>query len=473
MTISRTCADLSDQAPDEQVLERLAHWSSSLCLADVPAQVRTIARNCLIDTLGVALAGMASDVARQAAAVQEMIAAPGHSTLLGRNGGLSAPAAAYINAVAGHALDFDDNSYAGFVHGSVIVLPAALAVAQMRNLDGAALLTAFVAGVECEYALAKALTRQIYDRGWWTTGVLGSVGACAAACHALGLDASRTASALGIALAASGGLKGAFGSDAKALSAGRTSAAGVTSALLASHGSQGPRDLVEHPNGLAQMFNGGLLMPLPELGQVWGLLDPGVDLKRVPLCLSSHAAIDALREIQKLDGVAVQDIAQIVCDVPPVVIQNLVHHQPQNRQQAQFSMPFALACTAVLGDVGLADLDAQTLDREDIRTLMGRVRMCSSERWDARLLEQAPEGAWVRVLRHDGSVFENFCGNALGTAARPMNPSQVRDKFLRCSRGALTPDQARKLLFDLDNLERVPCVRDLLPTAFDVGQADS
>lgn len=467
------CPDHLETTRQMWVLERLASWSSNLSLDDIPAQVRTVAKACLTDTVGVALAGMASDVARQAAAVQEMTTAPGHSTLLGRNGGVSAPAAAFINAVAGHALDFDDNSYAGFVHGSVIVLPAALAVAQMRDLDGARLLTAFVAGVECEYALGKALTNQIYERGWWTTGVLGNVGACAAACHALGLDASRTASALGIALAAAGGLKAAFGSDGKALNAGRTSAAGVTSALLAGEGSRGPLDLVEHPNGMAQMFNDGLLTALPTLGKEWGLLDPGVDLKRVPLCLSSHAAIDALREIQTAEGLAAQDIAEIVCDVPPVVIQNLVHDRPQSRQQAQFSMPFSLACAAVLGDVGLADLDRTTLAREDLRNLMERVRMHSSERWDARLLGQAPEGAWVSVRRHDGSVVERFCGNALGTAANPMNSEQLQDKFLKCSQGVLTPDQARKLLSDLGDLERVPFVRELLPTAFDVKQADS
>lgn len=464
--MASTYPDHADATHDSWVLERLALWSSSLELADIPAPVRTIAKACLTDTVGVAVAGMASDVACQAAAVQETTAAAGHSTLLGRKGGVSAPAAAFINAVAGHALDFDDNSYAGFVHGSVIVLPAALAVAQMRDLDGAQLLTAFVAGVECEYALAKALTRQVYDRGWWTTGVLGNIGACAAACRALGLDASRTASALGIALAATGGLKGAFGSDAKALSAGRTSAAGVTSALLAEQGSRGPLDLIEHSQGLAQMFNAGLLTSLPALGKDWALLDPGVDLKRVPLCLSSHAAIDAMRQIQMVDGVNAQDIAEIVCDVPPVVIQNLVHDRPQNRQQAQFSMPFSLACTAVLGDVGLTDLDRSTLERENLRNLMERVRMHSSERWDARLLEQAPEGAWVSVRCHDGRVVERFCGSALGTAANPMNPEQLQAKFLQCTQGALRPDQARKLLLDLGDLERVPSVRELLPTAF-------
>lgn len=458
---------------DSWVLERLALWSSSLKLVDIPAPVRIIAKACVTDTVGVALAGMASNVARQAAAVQEMSTAAGHSTLLGRSGGLCAPAAAFVNAVAGHALDFDDNSYAGFVHGSVIVMPAALAVAQMRDLDGGQLLTAFVAGVECEYALAKALTRQVYDRGWWTTGVLGNVGACAAACHALGLDAPRTASALGIALAATGGLKGAFGSDAKALSAGRTSAAGVTSALLAEQGSRGPLDLIEHPKGLAQMFNGGLLTSLPELGKDWGLLDPGIDLKRVPLCLSSHAAIDAMCEIQMVEGISAQDIAEIVCDVPPVVIQNLVHDRPRNQQQAQFSMPFSLACTAVFGDVGLANLDGSTLEREDLRNLMERVSMHSSERWDAHLLEQAPEGAWVSVRCHDGRMTERFCGSALGTAANPMNSEQLQAKFLQCSQGALTPDQARKLLLDLGNLESVPSARNLLPAAFDVGLADS
>ncbi|NWC92589.1 MULTISPECIES: MmgE/PrpD family protein [unclassified Pseudomonas] len=461
---------MSDLTP---TLVALSRWSSTVRLAQVPPAVRHAAKRCLIDTLGVTLAGSHSDVATQARTISLAVSAAGHSGLPGHVQRLSAPAAAFVNATAGHALDFDDNCYPGVVHGSVVILPAALAVAQMRDLDGAALLTAFVVGAECEYALAKALTGQLYERRWWTTGLLGVVGACAAACHALGLDAERTASALGIALCTTAAMKAGFGTDAKALMAGRTSEAGVMAALLAEQGSRGPVDLVEHANGLAAMFNAGVLKALPLPGVHWSLLDPGVDIKRLPLCLSSHAAVDALKDMLESGAVAVTEIADILCDVPPIVIQNLTHALPTQRQQAQFSMPFAMAGTCLLGDITLAALTPQTINRPDMQRLMQRVRMHSSERWNTALMEQAPEGAWVKVVRTDGSCVERFCARPLGSAANPLSQAQLRDKFMACATLAMPAAQAQALLEHLEQLERIPRVRHLLPDSHALEQSDS
>lgn len=438
------------------IVPALAAWCSNLRLADVPAPVRAIAKHCLIDTLGVALAGSRTQVARYAAQVQELSAAAGHSTLLGRPGGLTPGAAAFANAVAGHALDFDDNSYAGFVHASVIIAPAALAMAQMLDMDGRGLLSAFIAGAECEYALAKVLTREIYDRGWWTSSVLGAIGACAAACHALALDTEQTAAAFGIALAGAGGMKAAFGTDAKALMAGHTAAYGVNCALLASRGCSGPLDVVEHPRGLAALFAGGALQPLPSGGWQWGLLDPGVDFKRIPLCLSSHAAVEVVRGLSP-DAASV---AQIICDVPPIVMQNLPHQQPSTAQQAQFSMPFAIASACLWGDIGLAHLNY--LHNPPLRVLMARVRMTSSARWTEALLAQAPEGAWVSVQLQDGSTREGFCAAALGSAARPLSRAQRLDKFTQCASATLPLEDAQALFDTLEHLEQVRCLRTLM-----------
>jgi 2-methylcitrate dehydratase PrpD len=439
----------------------LARWSASVRLEDIPDAVRAVAGRCVIDTLGVALAGSVSAVARQARAVIAVTAAPGQSTVLGSTLPLCAPAAAFANATAGHALDFDDNCNAGFVHGSVVVLPAALAVAQMFNLSGARLLTAFVVGAECEYALAQTLTRDIYDRGWWTTGILGSLGACAAACHAMGLDAQKTACALGLVLAGGGGVKAAFGTDAKTLMAGRASESGVIAALLARAGSTGPLDVVEHPRGIAAMFCAREVTAPQRLGQDWNLLSPGVDIKQIPVCLSSHAAVDAFQEILSRSALKTDDIAEIVCDVPNLVIHNLIHDLPATPQQAQFSMPFTLACIGITGVLTLDSLSDATLENVAIARLMSRVRMHTSARWTASLLDRAPEGAWVRVITFDGRVFEHFCGRHKGSSDAPLSCSQLHEKFIQCASRALPHHEVQSLLHNLEHLTNVPDTRAL------------
>ncbi|EKG35780.1 MmgE/PrpD family protein [Pseudomonas syringae pv. avellanae str. ISPaVe037] len=438
-------------------------------LADIPQAVQAVAVRCLIDTLGVALAGSGNDVATKARSLVNLTAAAGDCTVLGNSKRLSAPAAAFANATAGHALDFDDNCYAGFVHGSVVIMPAALAVAQMRDLSGSALLTAFVVGAECEYALARMLTRHIYDRGWWTTGVLGSVGACAAACHALGLSAAQTAHALGIALAGTGGMKASFGSDAKVLMAGRASESGVIAALLAEAGSSGPVDIVEHPLGLASMFNSDVLETgiLNGLGHDWSLLSPGVDIKRIPVCLSSHAAVDALRELLEEQEIRPVAIERIICDVPPIVVQNLIYDMPVTRQQAQFSLQFALAVTWLEGDVDLDNVNDDMATRKDMLACMQRISLHSSKRWsDTAMLDSAPEGAWVELVFKDGSTREKFCARPVGAASNPLSLSALRAKFLKCSTQVLSLSEAQMLLSKLEQVQHLANVRTLLPESY-------
>lgn len=452
---------MSLSQPDS-IITTLAQWSATLRYRAIAPEALAVAQRCVIDTLGVALAGSGSPVAQRARAVAMMTAGPGHSSLIGASAACCAPAAAFVNATAGHALDFDDNCNAGFVHGSVVIAPAALAVAQMGDLPGERLLAAFVAGAECEYALAQALTRRVYDQGWWTTALFGAVGACAAACHGLGLDAAQTAAAMAIALAGGSGLKAGFGTDAKPLMAGRASEAGVVAALLAQQGCSGPIDIVEQPRGLAAMFCGQPAAPVTGLGQGWRLLAPGVDIKRIPVCMSSHAAVDALVDLMAAHGLSAASIAEVVCDVPAIVMQNLAHEVPESPQHAQFSMNFALACTAVTGELTLASLAQATLDDPRIQQLMRRVRMHSSERWNAALNDTAPEGAWVKVLTVDGRTFERFCARHQGSASQPMPHSALRGKFLGCAGMALPAIEANALLHRLEHLPHLPSTRALL-----------
>ena len=450
-------------------IERLADWICDLQHSDIPAAVRAIATNCLLDTIGVAFAGAATAVARTARAIAMDAGSRGDAAVVGIPQLFSAPAAAFVNGASAHALDFDDNCYAGFVHGSAVIAPAAIAVAQKRNASGSDLLTAFIVGSECEYAVGAATNSILYDQGWWTTGVLGPIGACAAAAWLLKLDRKQTASALGLAVAGTGGLKACFGTDAKALMAGRAAEAGVVAALLAAQGAGGPHDAFEHWNGFTGLFNHGefnvAMIAQLGSGSPWFMESPGVDLKRIPLCLSSHAAVDAAMAIVNRHGILVDEIEEIVCDVPQIVFANLIYNKPATRQEAQFSIPFAVAVSLLYGTVELAHLDGAVLQEPRVIELMKRVKMTVGPRWSlAGACEAAPEGANVLIKAAGRDWVEGFQAYARGAAQCPMRQEEIDGKFMKCieagndSNGAL-------LLSRLKSLDMLPSVRDLLATA--------
>ncbi|MEH0833432.1 MmgE/PrpD family protein [Pectobacterium cacticida] len=443
----------------------LADWTATLTLDVVPAAVRQVAVRSLIDTLGVMLAGVSQPPAVQARALVRMTGGSGRANVVGSAWRKAAPAATFANAVAAHAWDFDDNCYAGFVHGSAVIVPAALAVAQQSGATGEQLLTALVAGAECQYRLGMALGQTLYDHGWWTTSVLGTVGACAAAARLLGLDSTATANALALAIGGTGGMKSVFGCDAKPLLAGKAAEAGVLAALLAQHGARGPLDTLEHRYGLATLYNEGKLSPawLSAPQDDWCLLSPGIDIKRIPVCLSSHAAVDAVMAIVIEQCLSPEDIAHISCDVPPLVIANLIYSRPQNSQQAQFSMPFAIAASLCFGELTLAHLERATLSDSRVMAIMSTVSVCSGSRWhDADLLRRAPEGAWVEVTTRDGSTYRDFRMKAHGSALSPLSDDELGRKFLQCAGRVLDVRSVCKVLDRLWKVSALPTLDAIL-----------
>ena len=241
--------------------------------------------------------------------------------------------------------------------------------------------------------------------------MLGPIGASIAAARLLGLDADKTRAALGLAMVGAGGMKACFGTDAKALMSGRASEAGVLCAELAARGASGPAQAIEDRNGFINLFNAGEFdySCLAVVGRQWYLQDPGTDIKRIPACLSSHAAVDALSTLVAERHLCIPDIEAIVCDVPPIVCTNLKYEKPHSPREAQFSMQFALAASLSFQTLSLAHLNDEILLDDGLRALMARITMISGPMWnDPGMRQSAPEGARIRLQMRDGSHFEAY-----------------------------------------------------------------
>ncbi|MDX1431814.1 MAG: MmgE/PrpD family protein [Gammaproteobacteria bacterium] len=447
------------------IATHLAAWAGAVRLADVPAEAVEIACRCLLDVTGVALAGCRTESARRIASLAADTYAPGPCDVLGAAGRLTAAGAALANGAAAHALDFDDNCYAGVVHGSATTFPAVLAAAQSADASGESLLCGFIAGAEVQFALGAALTPAFYERGWWNTAVLGAIGAAAGGGRVMGLDGDRLTAAIALAAAGSGGIRAVRGSEGKHYLCGRAAEAGVSAAELARRGASAPADVFEDRNGFLATMNGALFEAgaIESIGERFGLLDPGVDIKRFPTCYASHAAADAVADIVAAHGLGEADIASVICEVPALVASNLTFERPRTANEAQFSMPFAIAGMIVFGDVGLDHLQAPALLDRRLRSMMERVEMQVTDRFDADVsrLRAGPECASVRVMTTSGEQIERFCPWALGSARRPLPREALESKFLACATRAVDMATAARWLGRIGAIENVERVREL------------
>src|SRR5438270_7437848 len=174
----------------------LAARASAMTYDALPDEVRALARQCVLDYYGVALAG--ADDPLVAILLDELAEAGGaaQASVIGHTALLPDLSAALVNGAVGHALDYDDVNLAMPGHPSVAILPGLLALAEQRRSCGREVVTAFVAGYETACRVGSALRPGHYDRGFHATGTVGCLGAATACARLLRLDAAATAQAL-------------------------------------------------------------------------------------------------------------------------------------------------------------------------------------------------------------------------------------------------------------------------------------
>lgn len=442
---------------------RLADWVVGLQTDTLPPEVAAVVQSCLVDTVGVALAGTTTDVYKRCRRVAPV---KGSHTLIGEPGGCdSAGAAAFLNAVAAHALDFDDTSYAGIVHGTAVVLPAVLAAAELGGGDGQTVREALVAGLEVEYALGLAVGDRLYNAGHWCTSTLGVIGAAAGAAKALNLSRSQTADALRLAANCPVGLRVSHGSFSKPYLCGLASRLGLESAVAAEVGINGNPGTFGARNGFAAVLNDGFFeeRPIEELGRRFNLVDPGVAFKLFPLCSATLAAIDAALYLRDTHRLKVEEVQAIDCFATPLVVSCLPYVDPNTQSQAQFSMAFALACTLLHGAVEFEHFSAEHLRSENLMRLMSRVRLTAEPslvgREDQLLY---PEAARVLIQLSDGSRLERTVLAAKGMPSNPASTEELASKFRRCATRAVPEDQAQALLERLTEPRKSESVAQML-----------
>jgi 2-methylcitrate dehydratase PrpD len=369
--------------------------------------------------------------------------------------------------VAAHVLDFDDTCYAGVVHPSAVIFPAAFAAAEAAEASGIQLLEAFIAGREVEMTLGRMAGYALYEKGWLNTTLLGAIGAAAAAAKAFALDADATCSAITLATTEAHGIRAVLGTQAKPLVVGRAAETGVHAAELARLGVRCSSDVFTSEYGFFSLFNAGQYDPraLTELGRRWALIDPGVAFKLYPVCSAAQAAVEATAEILRAEGLTANDVARVLCEVTPLVHVSLRYNRPTTVQEAQFSMPFAIGCILAYGALDVRLLSRETLSDQSLRSQMDKVEMQESKDFttDAAFLERCPEGARVTVETHDGRQISRVQGAATGMPQNPMSEAQLAEKFLHGACRVLPPDAARALLSRIHHLERLKSAAALFP----------
>ncbi|MCX6551612.1 MAG: MmgE/PrpD family protein [Acidobacteria bacterium] len=444
-------------APGTQTpLQTLAAFSAGVTYDALPKPVVESFTHRVLDTLGICIAATALDTSGMATRVATAWAGPGEATVIGSSGRLPAPAAAFVNGVLAHSLDYDDTHLPSVLHPSASIVPAALAVGESTGASSRDVIAAAAAAYEVciRTGMAgydRALGNSVFfERGWHATSICGTLACAVMAAKLYGLSADGIGHALGIATSMGSGIieGNRAGGSVKRMHCGWAAHAGIVAAQMAAAGFTGPVSALEGRFGFYQAFCGGAF-DLRELtvglGDTWCL--PDIFYKPYPANHFTHAGIDAA--IRLRSSVALADITGIELGVPTPTVRTIgepadLKARPQSGYHAQFSGPFTVAA-ALLGGGGLGlslddFTDAHARDPRYL-DLAAKVRVVGNADCDAVFPNQFP--AVLRITTRDGRVHEARVMANRGGPQNPLSVDELTIKFLSNATRVMAPDVAR------------------------------
>ncbi len=426
------------------VTARLARRLVALRGAPLSPRAVTVARQCLLDWLGVTLAARREPLV--AILADEL--APGDNagdcTLigLGRRAGLLD--AALINGAAGHALDFDD-VISPMGHPTAPVAPAVLALAEVLGASGKALVRAFITGLEAECRISALMGPSHYAKGWHTTATFGTFGAAAACAELLGLDETGLLHALGVAGTQAAGLKSVFGTMSKPLHAGKAAQNGLLAARLAARGFTSCPDILGAVQGFADTQSSTVDRAAAEAerDQPWVV---EALFKYHAACYLTHNAIEAANALRCAHGIDPAAVEAVLIEVGNVHLGVCNIAAPRTGLECKFSLRMTCAL-ALSGEDTFDDalFSDKTAGRADLAALCERTRVEPTAKGPATR---------VNVRLTDGRELVGEADVAVPERDLPAQQARLERKFRLLTGDVLQPQAAEDLVRLIADLDR-------------------
>lgn len=416
-------------------MKQINDFIHQLSFDDLPEHIVQQAQICLLDLLGVAVAGHETRLAKiMLDFVQSQY--PGDVPLLFSEKTSSASGAALFGAMLIDSIDAHDGQVLTKGHVGVAILPGLLALLKEKPVDGKELLTALVVGYEIATRAGIALHATADD--YHTSGAWNSIGVAAVAARLHYLNETKTKEALGTAEF--------YGPRSQMMrcidhptmvkdGSGWGALAGISAALMAKAGFTGAPAITLASDDVTDIW--------ADLGDRWYIMEQY--FKAYPVCRWAQPAVEAVRQIRQQHELKAEDIAEI--HIHSFHEATRLHvKQPDTTEQAQYSLLFSVA-TAIMDDVITAGSVAENdhgLFNPTRKALSNKVITHEEDSYNA--VFPAERWAHARILLNDGTELTSEPCIARGNPENPLSKDEIVDKFHSLADQGLSEQQRNVLV---------------------------
>ncbi len=459
----------------EGATARIAQYAAALRYEDLPAELVQLLKQCVLDTLGVAIAATTlSPEAKIVADYVEDLGGKPVATIWGYGRKAPAPWAVFVNGSLGHMVDYDDVGAGG--HVSIVTIPVAFAVAEAldRKVSGREFLAAIAAGTDIHTRINAGIKIPDWTiaEGWFPTQMFGYLSGAATAAKLQGASADTIEHAFGIGFTQmSGSRQMAVGqaTHLRSMQAGFSGQGAVLAADLAQRGIVGSKDVLEGRYGVFKTY----VRTDPDWDAILGGLGSEFPLLKLhgfkvwPACGYTRPTNAAIRELRQRHALHPADVEAVTISGGTGATRLLsepleLKRRPKLAIDGKYSIPFTSAVMMVKGNVTLRDYTDEGLCDPAVLAMADRVSYRLDP--DAPL----PVGGYsslsrpkVEIRMKNGEVYSHTVSGVPGDPSQPVSEELLEAKFRDCVSFSARPvaaervDEAVGLVRDLDKLEDV------------------
>lgn len=439
------------------IVEQLSSYAAALRFEELPREVVHQAKRLIIDTIGCARGGYASEPAKIARDIAGTVTSTNPATVMVSGQRTSPDVATFANGVMIRFLDFNDGytSTGESGHPSDSIA-AVLSTAELMKRSGKEAIAATVLAYEVFCRVCDEVDLKPLGFDHVTVGGMAST---AAAARLFGLPQETIAEAFNLGIAANVALyQTRIGKVSmwKGCAYANASRNAVFAAMLAARGMTGPSPIFE---GVGGYFKAVARAPF-QLTALGGRQHPfkivECSIKRFPLGQYSQtvvqAALEAREKIRSAD-----EIVEVQIQTGTTVVRLMAGDPdkwaPTTCETADHSMPYTVAVALIHGTVEEHHFDDEYLHDLAIRALTKRVKVEVSEEANRRM----PEAMLCKLtlVMKSGATHTSVVEYHKGHYKNPMSDAEVEQKFRKLAVNVLTPAQMDRLLERLWKLEDV------------------
>jgi len=431
-----------------------------------PAVVKE-AKHHILDVFGAMLGGIdepaskiATEFARQSGGTEE-------AGVIGAGFCSSVVNAAFVNGISGHALEIEA---VGRAPGSdtLTLVAAALSLAEKYKLTGKQVIEYVVLAEEFQGWLGLAAPGGS-GRGHCGLNLYAPPAIAAACGRVMGMDLTQTRMAVGLALSRASGYYRHTGTMAHTHESGLACRGGIEAAMLAASGMTADASLLEGKGGFVDLMcawdrGNDLDIATANLGDPYYLVSPGLSVKKYGCCFLAHRPMDALMHLMAQHKLRESDVAAITVDVNALTARIMKCADPQDGDQAKFSMEHALAAVLVDGKVEMPYVlpfsDAGAVDPRYVRARQ-RVEMAVRNDLPPGLATGAAPPVTVR-LKDGTTLTQTAVGLFRGSPENPLDDDELLARYRTCAAHTLSPAAVERTSEILLNLEQCSDLRELM-----------